>query len=327
MTGLRPPPKPDAPSRVFLRIVVLILLVVAAGLTVWSAVTHQRITLTEDTSLEDLELERFTTSDGSVLNVIREGEGEIPLVLLHDADVAGSVLWDGVVAALDPGFGVIRVDLPGWGLSERMPEEGTGHTVASMATAIIEVIEASYDQPAVVAGVGLGGEVAAEIAVTKPEIVAGVVMVDVDFYREDGWVEFFEKLPWFGEAVTFAFETGGPFAAGRWAPQCESGGWCPTQSQVEARDLAETITDSAASIRAFRRTPAASLVPSKLGEITAPVHYLWSQEGDVPRESVDRIEEALPEMQVDVLAEAWRAHLDFPADVAAAIAATAAVAP
>lgn len=323
MSGLRPPPRDEAPSRVVLRILVLIVLVVAAGAVVWAAVTHQRIELIEDTSLEELELEPFVTADGMSLNVTREGVGALPLVLLHDIDVAGSVLWDDVVAAIDPKFDVIRVDLPGFGLSERIPVEGQSHTVASMAGEIAEVMEQSFGQPAVIAGVGLGGEVAAEIAVTSPDLVAGVVMIDVDFYRPNGWVEFVERLPWFGSAATFALETAGPFAANRWAPNCQGGGWCPTGSQVEARDLAVTVEDTTRSIRAFRRTPAASQVPSKLNEITAPVHYLWSQQGEVPRESVDRIQETLPDAQFDVLADAWKAHLDFPRDVAAAVAAIA----
>jgi pimeloyl-ACP methyl ester carboxylesterase len=304
-----------------MRMITLLLLVVVAGVLVWAAVTNQRIDLTEDTPLESLDLTMFDTSEGTALNVSREGEGTVPLVLLHDADVAGAVLWDDVVAALDPRFDVLRVDLPGWGLSRRLPEEGTGHTVASMAVAVGEVIADSFDQPAVVAGIGLGGEVAAEIAVNAPDLVAGVVMIDVDFYRRDGWVEFLEKLPWLGRAVTYAFETGGPLAAGRWAPNCESGGWCASPSQVDARNLAETIVGTTDSVRAYRRTPAASLVPSKLGEITAPVSYLWSQEGDVPRESVDKVVEAMPDAKVEVYAEAWKAHLDLPADVAAAIAA------
>jgi pimeloyl-ACP methyl ester carboxylesterase len=305
------------------RIIVLILLVVVAGAVVWTAVTHQRIDLTEDISLEELDQEPFVTADGTALNVTREGEGPVPLVLLHDIDVAGSVLWDDVVSALDPKFSVIRVDLPGFGLSERLPEEGSAHTVASMAVEVGNVIDQNFDQPAIVAGVGLGGEVAAEIAVTTPDLVAGVVMIDVDFYRPRSLVEFFERLPWFGTAVTFAFETAGSFAADRWAPKCEEGGWCPSQSQVAGRDLASTIEETTDSIRAFRRTPAASLVPSKLNEITAPVHYFWSQQGEVPRESVDRVQEAMPEAQFDVLADAWKAHLEFPADIATAIAAMA----
>jgi pimeloyl-ACP methyl ester carboxylesterase len=308
---------------VLIRIIVLILLVAVAGAVVWSAVTHQRIDLIEETSIEELDQEPFVTAEGTSLNVTREGEGTVPLVLLHDVDVAGSVLWDGVVAALDPKFSVIRVDLPGFGLSERIPEEGSAHTVASMAVEVGDVIDQNFDQPAIVAGVGLGGEVAAEIAVTTPDLVAGVVMIDVDFYRPGSLVEFFERLPWFGTAVTFAFETAGSFAADRWAPKCEEGGWCPSPSQVAGRDLASTIEETTDSFRAFRRTPAASLVPSKLNEITVPVHYFWSQQGEVPRESVDRVQEAMPEAQFDVLADAWKAHLDFPADVAAALAAMA----
>lgn len=320
MSGLRPPPKEGAPTRVLLRMLVLILLVLAAGIIVWTAVTRQRIDLIEDVALDDLELDQVITANGTQVNVVQEGEGTVPLVLLHDVDVAGGVLWDDVVADLAPAFTVMRIDLPGFGLSERIPAEGSRHTVASMATELSGAIEARIGQPVIIAGVGLGGEVGAEIAVMNPDLVAGLVMVDVDFYQPEGWVEFVEKLPWVGTAATFALETAGPLGGSRWAPNCETGGWCPSQSQVLARDLAETIIDTTESIRAFRRTPAASQVPSKLNEITAPVYYLWSQQGDVPRESVDRVEEALPEAEFEVLAEAWKAHLDFPGEVAAAIA-------
>jgi hypothetical protein len=87
---------------------------------------------------------------------------------------------------------------------------------------------------------------------------------------------------------------------------------------VEARDLAETIVDTADSIRSFRRTPPASFVPSKLGDIVAPTRYVWSQEGTVPRESVDRVLESLPEMEVEVV-PVWKAHLEEPSVVADAI--------
>jgi pimeloyl-ACP methyl ester carboxylesterase len=247
----------------------------------------------------------------------------VPLLLLHDIDVAGSVIWDGVAARLDPVFTTLRVDLPGFGLSERIPGEGRRHTVASMAEQMAELLEQELEQPVLIAGVGLGGEVGAEIAVIRANLVSGLVMIDVDFYKPDGWLQLVEKFPWLGTAVTLAFETSGPFAAERWAPNCADGGWCPTQSQVAARDQAVVIVDTTNSMRAFRRTPAASVVPSKLNEITAPVHYLWSQQGDVPRESVDQVQEVLPEAQFDVLADAWKAHLDLPRDVAAAILAIA----
>lgn len=320
MTGLRPPPKAETTSRVFLRFVVLVVLLIAVAAAIWTTVTLDRIELIEDVALEDVEHATVVTAGDTVLNVVRSGEGTVPLVLLHDVDVAGGVLWDGVAAELDPRFSVMRVDLPGFGLSERIPQEGSRHTVASMAEEVADAIRQTFDQPAVVAGVGLGGEVAAEIAVTQPDLLAGLVMVDVDFYKPREWDEFVERLPWFGTAATYALETGGPLADGRWAPNCESGGWCPTPSQIEARDLAETIVDTSESIHFFRRTPAASQVPSKLGEITTPTFYLWSQAGEVPRESVDRVQEAMPAATVEVVADAWKVHLDTPGVVAATVA-------
>ena len=318
MTGLRPPPRAEAPTRVVARFVGLIFLLVFAGSAIWAVVTNQRIDLIEVTSTDDLNRTAFTTTDGTALAYVQEGSGAVPVVLLHDFDVAGGVLWDSVVASLGDQVTVLRIDLPGSGLSDRIPEEGSDHTVAVMAEMVTEVVGARFDGPVVFAGVGLGGKVAAEISVIHPEIVSGLVMVDVDFEKSRGWVEFMEKLPFYGRPVTFSFEGAGRFSASQWAPNCESGGWCPTQDQVSRRDITETVENTSESLRAHRRTPAASVVPSKLNEITAPTYYVWSQEGEVPRKSVDSILEALPSMQVEVV-PAWKAHLENPEVVANAI--------
>ena len=300
------------------RFIVLILLLALAGSAIWAVVTNQRIDLIEVTSTDDLDRTAFTTTEGTALAFVEEGSGTIPVVLLHDFDVAGGVLWDAVVASLGDKATALRIDLPGFGLSDRVPEEGSSHTVAVMAEMVSEVVGDRFDGPVVFAGVGLGGEVAAEIAVIHPEIVSGLVMVDVDFDRSDGWVEFMERLPLYGRPVTFSFDGAGRFSANRWAPNCDSGGWCPTQDQVARRDVAETVENTSESLQAYRRTPAASLVPSKLNEIKAPTYFVWSQEGDVPRDSVDTVLEALPDMQVEVV-PAWKAHLEAPEKVSAAI--------
>jgi pimeloyl-ACP methyl ester carboxylesterase len=314
MTGLRPPPSREAPSRVIIRLLVLILLVVTAGIAVWGAVTNQRIGLVEHRGLSELDIETVRDIEGTQINVAQHGGGRTPIVLLHDIDVAGSVLWEQVAAILETEQRVVLIDLPGFGFSERITTEGSRHTVASMAEIVSAAVE-PLGNSAVFAGVGLGGEVAAEIAVTKREIVAGLVMIDVDFYKRDGWRESVEKLPWIGRAATFAFETGGSFAFDFWAPNCEDGGWCPSQTQVEARNMAEEVRGSTESIQAFRTTPASSLVPSKLSDIAAPTIFIWSDEGDVPRESVDEAMAALSEGTLEVRSS-WKAHLDDPQAVA-----------
>lgn len=318
MTSLQKPPEEDRPTRVVARILVLVILLLGVGLAVWTAVTGQRIELTETESLASIEGRDVTEAGGLDINVVEEVGGPVPVVFLHDADVAGGVLWDATVDRLGDRFKAVRVDLPGFGLSERVPDPGSGHTVASMAEVVSEVIAERFEIPVVAAGAGLGGEVAAEIAVTRPELVRGVVMIDVDFWSEQGWLHFFETAPWVGRAVVHTFEAGGRLGTDRWAPNCDDGGWCPTASQAEARELAASVENTTDSIKAFLETPASSLVPSDLDEIAAPVAYVWSTEGDVPASSVEMTEEPLSDLAL-YESDAWKVQLEDPATVAEAI--------
>jgi pimeloyl-ACP methyl ester carboxylesterase len=296
----------------------LVVLVLAAGLTVWTSVTNQRIDLIEDVPAREIELIDFTMVGNLRINVVTEPGGVVPVILLHDRDVAGGVTLDDVAGGLEGRFQAVRLDLPGYGLSDRLPSEGLGHTVASMAQVVSAVIEERFAIPVVIAGVGFGGRVAAEVAVSSPDLVRGVVLIDVDFWEEDGWIERIERLPWVGRAVTFSFETGGRFAKDMWAPNCAEGGWCPRQNQIAARGITTTIRGSTDSIRSSLRTQPSSLVPSDLAEIVAPVAYVWSRDGDVPFDSVERVKQELPDMTVSEV-DAWQAHLESPGAVIDAI--------
>ncbi|MEE8376436.1 MAG: alpha/beta hydrolase [Acidimicrobiia bacterium] len=318
MSGLQEPPTRDQPSRVVVRILMLVVLVLAAGLTVWTSVTNQRIDLIEDVPAREIELIDFTMVGNLRINVVTEPGGVVPVILLHDRDVAGGVTLDDVAGGLEGRFQAVRLDLPGYGLSDRLPSEGLGHTVASMAQVVSAVIEERFAIPVVIAGVGFGGRVAAEVAVSSPDLVRGVVLIDVDFWEEDGWIERIERLPWVGRAVTFSFETGGRFAMDMWAPNCAEGGWCPRQNQIAARGITTTIRGSTDSIRSSLRTQPSSLVPSDLAKIVAPVAYVWSRDGDVPFDSVERVKKELPNMTVTEV-DAWQAHLESPGAVIDAI--------
>ena len=302
-----------------MRVLVLVVLLLAVATAIWTATTKTLLRATENVSLDGLEVETRHARGGATMNVVEEDGGSLPVVLLHGYDISGGILWDGVISQLDERYHAIRIDLPGFGMSDRLPEEGPGHTVASMAEVVAAVLKTDVGSPVVIVGVGLGGEVAAELAVTKPDLVRGIVMVDVDFWEARSWLKLAERLPWVGEAVTYTFETGGRMGVSQWAPWCEEGGWCPTQSQANARELASSISSSTDSMRSFLRTPAASLVPSDLGLIDIPVAYVWSSEGIVPRDSVDRIEAAVVGEFSLVSVAAYQAQLEEPGMVAAAV--------
>lgn len=316
--SLQKPPKSDEPSRVVIRIAILLVLLIAVGVAIWAAVTNQRIDLIEDTPASSIELDESTLVDGKRIHFVSGSGGPIQVVLLHDLDVTGSALLADVAAAVGSSFTPTRVDLPGYGLSDRIPEEGSAHTIASMADVVGTFIEGRFSTEVVVVGIGLGGEVAAELAVTRPELVRGLVMVDVDFWEEAGWEEIGERLPYVGRALTFTLEAGGRFGEDNWAPYCDLGGWCPTSTQKSARDQAVTISGSTDTIRSFRRTLPSSLVPAELDAVDVPVAYVRSTRSDIPDESIDRIVEKLPDLMITEV-DAWQAHLESPDSVAAAI--------
>lgn len=317
MTLRKPPTR--ASTRVFGRLLTLLVLLAVVGVAIWAAVTNQRIDLVERTPIRDLEHENPVEVGELTVNLVTDRQGDPTIVLLHDADIAGSILWDEVVAALPENYGVARIDLPGFGLSSRIPGPGPGHTVAEMAGVVAEVVTSEFAGPVVLTGVGLGGRVAAEVAVATPESTAGLVLVDVDFWDTDDWIEIIEGLPWVGRALTYTLETGGRYSMERWAPHCEQGGWCPGPEQIEERRLRAEIEDSTDSIHGFLRTASASQVPSRLDRIVVPVVFVHSTSGVVPAESVQRIiDEELPELVV-VEVDVFQAHLETPDQVAVAI--------
>jgi len=321
MTGLRQPPKQERTSRILVRILVLIVMLLAFATAVWTATTKTLIRATEDVSLESLELETRLVRGGTTINIVSEPGGPVPVVFLHGYDISGGVLWDQVVQELGGHYHPVRIDLPGFGMSDRLPTRGAQHTVASMAEVVAAALEIDLDLPAVVVGVGLGAEVAAELAVTQPTLVRGIVLIDVDFWERRSWIEISERLPWIGEALTYTLETGGRFSGSQWAPWCDVGGWCPTPDQAAARDLAASISNSTDSMQAFLRTPPASLVPSDLDVIEVPVVYVWSSEGGVPEDSVERVQAAIPAAIEVLKVDVYQAHLESPSVVAGAVAA------
>lgn len=318
MSGLRPPPSQEPHSRAIGRVIFLVVLLAVLAVIIWAAVVNQRIPLVENMTLDELELESTVSVDGVTFNVDEVGSGSRTMVLLHDADITGSPMLVALASELGDDVRVLTVDLPGFGLTTRLPGEGPGHTVASMATRVASVIESTAEDAVTLVGVGLGGEVAAEIAVTRADLVDGLVMIDVDFYEDQSWVQLLEGVPWLGPAVTYAFESGGSFSASTWAPYCDEGGWCPTEAALEARTQATSIVDTTSSLNGFTNTAPASDVPSRLGDVSAPSLYIWSEKGPVSDDSVDAVVIALPGVFIEVF-DTFQAHLDEPAAVAALI--------
>jgi pimeloyl-ACP methyl ester carboxylesterase len=319
MKGLQAPPKTEKPSRVLARFVTLIIMAMAAFVVIYTAVVNQQADVAEDIRSVNLELEDTTVIDGFRTNVRQDPGGPTPVVLLHDFDVVGGLILDDLSLGLGESYHGVRVDLPGFGYSTRMPIEGPHHTVASLAERLAPVLEERFDGPVWAIGAGLGGEVGAELALSHPDLIRGLVMVDVDFWSEPGFPASLESFPWLGKAATYTWETGGRFALDNWSPYCEEGGWCPTPEEVSIRWLIIEVEDTTDSLHAFRSTPVAALASSNLADISVPVAYVWSTEGEVPEDTVERMRRELPGVTVTE-SPTFQAHLEDPQTIASALA-------
>ncbi len=115
-----------------------------------------------------------TRSEG-VRIAYRDEGSDRPVLLLHGHTMDGRA-WDGLVGPLrGAGMRLLRPDLRGHGASERPPGGyHWSHHGADMAA----VLDAAGVARAIVVGFSLGGGVALELALTRPERVEALVLID-----------------------------------------------------------------------------------------------------------------------------------------------------
>ena len=118
---------------------------------------------------------RVPVGPGSV-HVERYGQGGLPIVLLHGFGTC-TFLWRAVAPALAAArHTVFAVDLLGHGESDRPLEADFG--VAAQSEYLDRALTVLRVARALVVGVDIGGAVALRLAATRPDRVAGLVLVN-----------------------------------------------------------------------------------------------------------------------------------------------------
>ncbi|MAM87244.1 MAG: alpha/beta hydrolase [unclassified Hahellaceae] len=112
-----------------------------------------------------------------------EGSGE-PILLLHGT---GSSLhtWDQWASSLAPHYRVIRVDLPGSGLTE--PHPAAAYEVADDVRFVHAFLEQLGVDKVHIAGNSLGGRIAWQFAVDHPEQTQTLTLLNALGYPQDSW--------------------------------------------------------------------------------------------------------------------------------------------
>jgi pyruvate dehydrogenase E2 component (dihydrolipoamide acetyltransferase) len=99
------------------------------------------------------------------------------LVFLHGLGGSQST-WANVLGGFAENYRIAAVDLPGHGASDKPDPESTDYSLAGLASALGTVIEALDLAPAIVVGHSLGGATALQLALDRPKLVRGLVLVD-----------------------------------------------------------------------------------------------------------------------------------------------------
>jgi 3-oxoadipate enol-lactonase len=105
------------------------------------------------------------------LNVRRSGAGR-PLLLLHPVGLDGT-FWSGVSEPLSRRCRVLAVDAAGHGAS---PDARRPGRMDERVADVIDLILKEDFGPAVLVGVSFGGMIAQNVALARPDLVAGLVL-------------------------------------------------------------------------------------------------------------------------------------------------------
>ncbi len=193
-----------------------------------------------------------------------------PTVLLLHAWGESARSFDRVVAALPPDLHVVAPDLRGHGGSDK---PYTGYDLVSVASDVAAFLDAAGEGPVVVLGASSGGYVAQQLAVRRPDLVAGLVMAGVPLSLA-GRPSFADEIEALVDPISAAWAQG--FID-----------WFPLQGSVPAEYVADRVRDAMALPAAVWRLSLAGLTgsdpPLRSGRVSAPTLAIWGdRDGLIP---------------------------------------------
>lgn len=123
---------------------------------------------------------RFIPIDGLSVHYKREGKGPA-IVLLHGS---GSSLhsFDAVVSDLKDKFELVRLDLPGYGLTG--PREDRDYRIETYVNFVRQFVSALKINRFCLGGNSLGGNIAWNFALQHPELLTNLILMNATGYPE-----------------------------------------------------------------------------------------------------------------------------------------------
>jgi pimeloyl-ACP methyl ester carboxylesterase len=126
----------------------------------------------------------FTIIDDRQVHYLEWGTVRAANVVCLHGGGQTAYMYEELGAALVPKYHVLAPDLPNHGDSDPVDEDGAGDRYALAAT-VPPLFDAFGIAPAVVVGASIGGITAITFAAARPELVAGIVLIDIGHRLEE----------------------------------------------------------------------------------------------------------------------------------------------
>ena len=128
---------------------------------------------------------KFVTIDGVSVHLRDQGPGNDPhpIVLIHGT--ASSLhTWEGWVPALQSQHRVVSLDLPGIGLSGQFSDDD--YRIEHYVRFMEDLLDQLSIQHAILVGNSLGGRIAWETVLARPDLADRLVLIDSTGYPDEG---------------------------------------------------------------------------------------------------------------------------------------------
>lgn len=166
------------------KVLFLLLMVVAGGLIIFSF--HADIPVEELKKKYGGPPSEYVAVSGMEVHYRDEGlaEDTLPLVLLHGTS-SSLHTWDGWVDGLKDNHRVIRLDLPGFGLTGPFPDGNYG--MAHYVSFLHSFLEKLGVRRCIIAGNSLGGQIAWSFVAEYPHLATKLVLIDAAGIKNESY--------------------------------------------------------------------------------------------------------------------------------------------
>ena len=248
--------------------------------------------------------------DGVRLRSVRAGSGEPTLVLIHGYGESLTT-WRSVFDRLAEDHQVVALDLPGAGGSDK-PD--SSYSLPALTRRVSRFLDTWTSGPIVIVGHSMGGEVAASLALERPDRIVRVILIAPAGYRIGlgGIVETMNP----GRARTI----GKYLALRSFITPIHDPGWMYEPDSLAGYDLTEDAGYSRASTRVLEEFDFMAL-RDRFKDITQPTLLIWGGLDPVVPFSVgDTLSRTIPCVRFVPLPKAFhRPQAEVPDTVVAEI--------